>query len=88
MPNSEEWTKAKVVEFEDLLCKLKQRFLAGKVEETDFQYIGFHIKQRENEIMVYHLKFMKKLDHSQIDPKRAIQKHEKLLMMNTLYTAN
>lgn len=48
------------------------------MEETDFQYIGFHIKQRENEIMVDHSKFMDKLDHPQIDPKRAIQKHEKL----------
>nr|XP_034319149.1 uncharacterized protein LOC109620710 [Crassostrea gigas] len=66
------------VEFEVLLCKLKQRYLAGKVEETDFQYIGFHIKQRENKIMVDHSKFMDKLDHPQIDPIRAIQKHEKL----------
>lgn len=51
------------VEFEDLLCKLKQRFLVGKVEEIDFQYIGFYIKQRENEIMVDYLKFMDKLDY-------------------------
>lgn len=34
--------------FQDLLHKLKQKFQAGKVEEEDFQYTGFHIKQNEN----------------------------------------
>lgn len=66
------------MEFQDLLHRLKQRFQAGKVEEQDFQYIGFHIKQNENGITVDHSRFMEKLEHPHIDPKRAMQKHEQL----------
>ena len=66
------------MEFQDLLNKLKQRFQAGKVEEQDFQYIGFHIKQNENGITVDHSRFIEKLDQPHIDPKRAMQKQKQL----------
>lgn len=29
--------------FEEIMSKLQQRFLAGKIEQGDFQYIGFKI---------------------------------------------
>ncbi|CAC5357016.1 unnamed protein product [Mytilus coruscus] len=50
-------------EFEKLMEKLKKRFIAGKIEEEDFRYIGFMIKQNNEGIQLDHSIYMKKLDH-------------------------
>ncbi|KAL5007820.1 hypothetical protein ScPMuIL_016626 [Solemya velum] len=53
--------------FEKMLCRLRTRFLAGKVEEANFKYIGFQIKQNSNGIHLDHSEYMDKLEHSRID---------------------
>lgn len=57
--------------FEKMLCRLRTRFLAGKVEEANFKYIGFQIKQNSNGIHLDHSEYMDKLEHSRIDSVRA-----------------
>jgi hypothetical protein len=42
----DDFSHAGNTEFEAMMGKLKQRFLAGKVGEHDFYYIGFHIRQK------------------------------------------
>ena len=58
--------------------KLSQRFLAGKVEEEDFHYIGFKIKQTTEGIQFDHSVYMEKLNHQQIAPQHAFQKLKEL----------
>ena len=41
-------------EFEKLMEKLRKRFIAGKIEEVDFRYIGFMIKQNNEGIQLDH----------------------------------
>ena len=66
--------------FEAAMCKLRQRFLAGKIEEGNFRYIniGFQITQNTDGIKLDHSMFMEKLDHPHIEPQRASQKQEQL----------
>ncbi|CAC5372113.1 unnamed protein product [Mytilus coruscus] len=52
-------------EFEKLMEKLRKRFIAGKIEEEDFLYIGFMIKENNE-------------DHQPIEPQRAFQKLKQL----------
>ena len=57
--------------------KLRQRFLAGKVEEKHFRYIGFKIKQTTGGMQLHSI-YMEKLNHPQIEPQRAFQKSKEL----------
>ena len=63
--------------FDAFTCKLR-RFLAGKVEVGDFQYIGFYIKQDKDGIKLDHSGYMNKLNHPCIDPVLASQKQSQL----------
>lgn len=63
---------------ETIMNMLRQRFLAGKVEEGNFKYIGFQIKQSENGILLDHSAYMDKLDQPQMDPVRASQRQDLL----------
>ncbi|CAG2204921.1 unnamed protein product [Mytilus edulis] len=65
-------------EFEKLMEKLRKRFIAGKIEEVDFRYIGFMIKQNNEGIQPDHSIYMEKLDHQHIEPQRAFQKFKQL----------
>jgi hypothetical protein len=64
--------------FETVMCKLRQRFPAGKIEEGNFRYIGFQITQNTDGIKLDHSLYMEKLDHPHIEPQRASQKQEQL----------
>jgi hypothetical protein len=64
--------------FEAGMCKLRQRFLAGKIEEGNFSYIGFQITQNTDGIKLDHSMYMEKLDHPHIEPHHASQKQEQL----------
>lgn len=59
-----------------VLDKLRDRFLAGKVEGTAFRYVGFDVLQDRNGIVMDHSKYMAKLDNGVIDPSRAINKND------------
>ncbi|CAC5365129.1 purA [Mytilus coruscus] len=65
-------------EFEKLMEKLRKRFIARKIEEEDFLYIGFMIKQNNEGIQLYHSMYMEKLDHQHIEPQCAFQKLKQL----------
>lgn len=67
--------------FETKIKKLRQRFLAGKIEEGTFKYIGFEVKQTEHGIVLDHSKYMNSLDHPNIEPKRAYQKEKQLTVV-------
>lgn len=52
------------LEFQDLLCNLKQRFLVNKWKRMMFSIQNYiYIKECENEVMVDQLKFMVELDY-------------------------
>ena len=57
---------------------LTERFLAGKVEEKTFKYIGFQVIQQEHGIVLDHSQYTSDLENGYICPKRAAQKHSKL----------
>lgn len=64
--------------FETLVEKLRQRFYAGKVEERCFTYIGFKVRQNENNIILDQLDYMSNLQCPVMDPRRATNKADTL----------
>ena len=64
--------------FETLMKKLRGRFSAGKVEEKEFRYIGFKVKQLENRIIIDHSEYIDKMKNKTVDQKRASDKQEQL----------
>ena len=50
--------------FEAVMCKLRQRFLAGKIEEGNFRYIEFKITQNTDRIKLDHSMYMEKTGSS------------------------
>ena len=60
--------------FETLMDKFRRRFVAGKIEENNFRYIGFYITQDAKGIQLYNSSYMEKLDHPIIEPKRESMK--------------
>ena len=62
--------------FEALMEKLRGRFSAGKVEEKEFRYIGFKVKQYENRVILDHSEYIERMKNETIDPKRATDKKE------------
>ena len=51
--------------------KLRERFLAGKMEGITFRYVGFRVSQDHSGIVVDHSEYMEKLEGGEIDPNRA-----------------
>lgn len=65
------------IQFEnDVIAKLTRRFLAGKIEETSFIYIGFHLIQDERGITMTQL--LGDCDDKVIHPQRAAEKSQHL----------
>ena len=64
--------------FEEVMRKLRSRFAAGKIEEKNFTYIGFHIHQNENGIILDHSEYMNKIENAKIDPSKASMKDDVL----------
>ena len=62
--------------FEALMEKLRGRFSAGKVEEKEFRYIGFKVKQYENRVIFDHSEYIERMKNETVDPKRATDKKE------------
>jgi hypothetical protein len=62
----------------EVMDKLRDRLLAGKVEEESFSYVGFTIKQSASGITLDQSQFMNELETIMIEPQRARQKKETL----------
>ena len=59
-----------------VMDKLRNRFLAGKMEDTQFTYVGFGIKQTDESIILDQSEYMKELEY--VNQNRASQKHGEL----------
>ncbi|CAC5406207.1 unnamed protein product [Mytilus coruscus] len=64
--------------FEEVMRKLRTRFVAGKIEEKNFSYVGFQIHQNKNGIILDHSTYMEKIDNTTIEPSRAAMKQDVL----------
>ena len=60
--------------FEEIMISLRKRFVAGKIEERNFDYIGFRIVQETGKILLDQSKYVDKIKNKTIDPKRAQDK--------------
>ena len=60
--------------FEEIMISLRKRFVAGKIEERNFEYIGFRIVQETGKILLDQSKYVDKIKNKTIDPKRAQDK--------------
>ena len=63
---------------EKIMVNLRRRFVAGKVEERSFNYIGFRIIQESNAIILDQSRYVENMKNKVIDPKRAQDKQSKL----------
>ena len=66
------------VVFEEVMEKLRNRLIAGKVEEGVFSYVGFDIKQEKDGIVLDQSRYMKELSTEEIKPQRAREKLDSL----------
>ena len=62
--------------FKEIMQKLQSRFVAGKIEQKNFKYIGFQISQNDGSIILDHSGYMDKIENLTIDPGRASMKHD------------
>ena len=58
--------------------KVRERFLAGKFEESQFKYVEFNILQQDDGILLGQTEYMEGLKDIMIAPARASKKSEKL----------
>ncbi|CAC5368587.1 unnamed protein product [Mytilus coruscus] len=65
-------------QFEEVMRKLRTRFVAGKIEEKNFSYVGSQIHQNKSGIILDHSTYMKKIDNTTIEPSRAAMKQDVL----------
>jgi len=63
---------------ETVMRGLRDRFLAGKLEENQFSYIGFHIKQIRSGIILDQNKYVDSIEIKTISSERSAQKHDDL----------
>lgn len=61
---------------ETIMSHLRQRFLAGRVEEKNFKYLGFQINQENDKIILDHTDYAHSLRNLTMDPERAKQKQD------------
>lgn len=61
---------------EKIMTHLQQRFLAGRVEEKSFNYLGFQINQENDKIILDHTDYVLSLRNLTMDPERARQKQD------------
>ena len=64
---------------EEMMSKLRSRFLAGKLEVGQFTYVGFQVTQTVNAIVMDQTEYMRGLDDVALSPKRACQMQELLM---------
>ena len=68
------------------LTGLRDRFLAGKLEETTFKYVGFNVHQSSIGITLDQNDYVEYIDSVSVDPSRTSQKLEKLTALeHTVY---
>ena len=60
------------------MTDLRKRFVAGKIEEKNFSYIGFQILQESNRIILDQSTYINNIQNKVLDPKRAQNKQTKL----------
>ena len=60
--------------FEKIMNSLRKRFVAGKVEERNFNDIGFRIIQDKNGIVLDQSKYVESIENKAIDSKRVLDK--------------
>lgn len=60
------------------MVNLRKRFVAGKVEEGNFNYIGFTVTQEKGNIALDQSSFVTDIQNITIDPKRAQDKQSTL----------
>lgn len=63
---------------EQLMVKLRKRFVAGKVEEGNFNYIGFKVAQNRDVIVLDQSNYVTSIQNITIDPNRAQDKQSSL----------
>lgn len=56
---------------EKIMVNLRKRFIAGKVEERNFYYIGFRIIQESSALVLDQSRYIENIKNKVIDPKRA-----------------
>ena len=66
--------------FDNIMISLRKRFVAGKVEERNYNYIGFRITQDKNGITLDQSRYVENIENKAIDPKRALDKHDLLTL--------
>ena len=54
---------------------LRKRFVAGKVEERNINYIGFRIIQDKNGIVLDQSRYVESIENKAIDSKRVLDTH-------------
>ena len=65
-------------QFDDVMGQLRTHFLAGKLEEGHFQYVGFRIEQTHNAIVMDQTDYMRNLEYVEVTMQRASLKNESL----------
>lgn len=61
-----------------VMSKLKTRFVAGKVEERQFTYVGFQMVQKENGILLEQTHFVDGINKETMSAQRSMQKEDQL----------
>ena len=63
---------------ENIMVNLRKRFVAGKVEERNFYYIGFRIIQESSALVVDQSRYVENVKNKVTDPKTAQDKQSTL----------
>ena len=63
---------------EKVMDPIRKRFLAGKVEEKDFSYVGFRIRQSEKGIVLDQSSYVDNVEMEQLDQERLSQRSSEL----------
>ena len=75
--------------FDNIMISLRKMFVAEKVEERNFNYIGFRITQDKIGIILDQSRYVENIENKATDPKRALDKHDLLtLEEQTVYRSN
>ena len=63
---------------EKVMDKLRQKFVVGKMEEREFKYFEFNIKQNRDRAILDRGQYLQKFDSIVVKPDRSKQKKEPL----------
>ena len=66
--------------FDNIMISLRKRFVAGKVEERNFNYIGFRITQDKNGIILDQSRYVESIENKATNPESALDKHDLLTL--------